>query len=436
MADVYVVQQDDPEDEDEQDSEEEDDEPGDSGDPGDKGEKPSGESDDSEEDSDEESGEDTDSMGYEGESDEGEAESEPEPGDSETGDTADQSDPSLDDEIEGLDFDDSLEKAGKDALKDAMDSGDYIPYSTEKDRIEKAPESDLPQAVLDNLGRLANECGGEARRQLLRIVRGKSNSVFQRGLRRGRVDSSGMHRMFANDDRLFKKKAQIDQKSMAVQLVVDCSGSMSGGMVNYSRGDIEPGDINSKIDSALISAWIFAQTLDLLKIPCEVIGFTTDRHERIHREHELIDEASEHPGFSRYESIYLPIFKGFDEKFGPRQKNRIASVINRPMSILCENIDGESLRLASLRLADRKEDKKVMLVFSDGSPSCAMSKITDLNKDTQKAIQQIEDEGINLVGVGILDPSVKRFYRKHVVLNSIKDLPGRTLKEMSDAILA
>ena len=135
--------------------------------------------------------------------------------------------------------------------------------------------------------------------------------------------------------------------------------------------------------------------------------------------------------------IYMPIFKDFHEGFGNQVKRRIALWAGSSYgSRLHTNVDGESVRYAADRLLARKEPGKTMLVLSDGLPSAAASEDNDkLCNHLKKVCEDIEREGVNLVGIGIDTDAPKRFYRKHVLLKNVEDLPETVIGELRDSIL-
>lgn len=206
-----------------------------------------------------------------------------------------------------------------------------------------------------------------------------------------------------------------------MSLVVDCSGSMR------AQEKIN-GKYITRISIAMQSAYIMCDVLTKLNISCEVIGFTTNRSKNIGGEY----------GFSRYEPLYMPLFKAFGERFSLEQKQRMFEVqmnSGKGMEILANNVDGECVRIAAKRLITLGKCKsKTMIVLSDGRPEAYGDKAAQ-SKDLQRATKEITLAGINLLGIGIGDNSVKHYYPKYAVLSHIDELPQVLLQSLSNVLL-
>ena len=202
----------------------------------------------------------------------------------------------------------------------------------------------------------------------------------------------------------------------AVSLVVDCSGSMS----------------RDKIGLAAVATYAMAQVLERINVPCEVLGFTTvsiDSEANAEMK-ESIRELGR--TYSRYEGIYLPIFKSFNERLGLEQRRRIAYMPHK--SFLRNNIDGESVEYAAMRLLGRREPGKVMFVLSDGQPA-AYGDSRALCRHLESTVKKVEKSGVRVMGIGILDDSVKHYYPKFAVLNNLEELPNRIMTELRAALV-
>lgn len=306
-----------------------------------------------------------------------------------------------------------------------MEEESYTVFTREWDQIEppEVPRSFKPE-WLDEIDKAIEGMVGPVARSLERAFTARNKSLWMQGQTKGKMSANNLYRLSAGDDKIFKKKIEHRTRDVAVSLVVDCSGSMSG----------------SKIFTAMCAAWVMSEVLQRLNITNEVIGFTTGDLSGTHARklyNELQDEWRAGRSWDRREPIRMPVFKSFDERFGLEQKKRMASYA-RVQSAMASNIDGESVQIAYERLckhANRGKPKgKMMIVFSDGMPAAGMSS-QKLNSHLKKTVKDIEKDGTNIVGVGIMSESVQHFYRKNVKLDNVEELPGIVLNQLRDALL-
>jgi cobalamin biosynthesis protein CobT len=113
----------------------------------------------------------------------------------------------------------------------------------------------------------------------------------------------------------------------------------------------------------------------------------------------------------------------------PLVRRRFALLANAG-AMLQENVDGESIQIANHRLQQQRATRKVMMVLSDGMPACDGRRKPVLAKHLTEVVRQIEARGTDVVALGILDPSVKEFYKRALVLNSVAELPSIVMKEL------
>jgi cobalamin biosynthesis protein CobT len=239
------------------------------------------------------------------------------------------------------------------------------------------------------------------------------------GQRRGRMHSPSLHRLSAGDDRIFSRREEIKSKDTAVTLLIDNSGSMRG----------------EKARTAMVAGYALASTLERVKIPNEVLGFTTGDFENcpetIKRgyQQQIWGGTGRAPGesvrWSRWLPIVMPVYKDFNERISSEVKKRIAFTANAQKG-MASNIDGECLEYAAIRLAKRKEKRKVLIVLSDGQPAGA----ENADGHLKMTVEKLTKMGFELIGIGIKDGSVRHYYPKSVVLHNIADLPGSIMKEL------
>lgn len=213
------------------------------------------------------------------------------------------------------------------------------------------------------------------------------------GQRKGKLHSGSLHRVLSDNakqaERVFKQRVISNTIDTAITLLVDCSGSMCG----------------NKYMMASAAAITMSEALTPLRIPHNILGFTTT------------DCSKEYP---------LTLwFKEWGE-------NAPASVLMGRMAAwsdeLHQNADGDSVAYAYAHLMQRKETRKMLLVFSDGSP-CGRDWAGDGYTYLKKVCTDIEDAGIvDLYGIGIEDSNVTRFYKQHAVINNLAELSPKLLE--------
>jgi cobalamin biosynthesis protein CobT len=232
-----------------------------------------------------------------------------------------------------------------------------------------------------------------------------------------------MTRVIMGRDDVFRRREIHTSRDVAVTLLVDCSGSM---------------DLRDKIAVAASAAFALACVVERIGIPCEVLGFTTYGfgEDSISREElRQMREEERRMGrvFSRYEPLYIPIIKGFGERLTPQVKVRFPALYRRLR--LLNNIDGECVEIAAKRLAKRRETRKVLMVLSDGIPY-GYGNPAEQGFHLKCVVEHIGKQGVECIGIGIMDESVRHYYPKAVVLNHLADLPTTVMREITQVLLA
>jgi cobalamin biosynthesis protein CobT len=300
--------------------------------------------------------------------------------------------------------------------RSAVNGGSYYPLTRDDDRIEKLAtephhENDRwVQAMVD----ATNAMAGPLQRGLERTIAARSHARKVPGFRSGKIHSASLHRLRVANDRVFRRKFETQTKDVAVQLVVDLSGSMGG----------------VKLQTAMNAAYAMSSVLDRMNIKNEVIGFTTISDTELLREHaikarEFYDKNGKYP--DRWDVIYMPIIKDFNERLTTERRLAFAQV---PHTVTTwANIDGESILYANRRLASRTETRKIMIVLSDGLPAGGGDE-DRLAAHLREAVQRIMQSGTDVFGIGIMDASVSKFYPMYAVLQRLADLPQTVLGTM------
>jgi len=306
------------------------------------------------------------------------------------------------------------------AYKEAKDA-DYLPFTKDHDVIEplvvgSGYRPEMLKAVEDATAHMV----GPLQKDLERAIAARSLSQWSAGHRSGRLHSANLSRLIVGDDRVFRRREESRTKDVAVELVVDMSGSMSG----------------SKIHIASQTAFALSAVLERLQIANEVIAFTTGRECGSEAERDEARKTSKRIGgsfeFSRTEQIYMPIVKGFQERHSTGVKSRFGWLPN--CGNMRNNIDGESLQYAHRRLMSRKETGKIMIVLSDGAPAGA-GDWSALDNHLRNVVKDIGKSGVKVIGIGIESSAVQKYYPKYIVLNNMADLASTVIKELRTLLL-
>jgi len=124
--------------------------------------------------------------------------------------------------------------------------------------------------------------------------------------------------------------------------------------------------------------------------------------------------------FTRVEPMRLSVIKPFEQRF----KSCRHAFANAKDSLMCCNIDGESLLWAARRLAARRESNRVLIVLTDGLPNARPEKRNGaLQMHLYRTVRKIQRSGIKVICFGIMDESVARYYPDHVIFRSLDELP-------------
>lgn len=282
-----------------------------------------------------------------------------------------------------------------------------IPMYSPVDRYRIVPEGrKLFEIKVEK--HLSSSVSSTLAKDLERAIASRNRVQFIPGQRRGRVHGASLYRLSMNDDRVFRRKEDHKAVNACVQQVIDLSGSMGG----------------RKIELALASAYTLADALDRIHVPNVITGFTTYGNPDV--------ATMSKRGFSRFEALMLPIIKNWHEKANsPEIRARMGCVAET--FPLLNNVDGESIaQLASL-FAGRMEDKKIMIVQSDGAPCAAGDGFSNHLRSVTNDIESTSD--INLLAIGILTDAPRRYYKNYALVNKVEELGTSVVSELSRIIL-
>ncbi|HBS3261512.1 TPA: cobaltochelatase CobT-related protein [Klebsiella pneumoniae] len=292
-------------------------------------------------------------------------------------------------------------------IKRARKAFGAIPMYSPVDRYRIVPEGrKLFEMKVER--HLSSSVSSILAKDLERAIASRNRVQFIPGQRRGRVHGASLYRLSMNDDRVFRRKEDHKAVNACVQQVIDLSGSMGG----------------RKIELALASAYTLADALDRIHVPNVITGFTTYGNPDV--------ATMSKRGFSRFEALMLPIIKNWHEKANsPEIRARMGCVAET--FPLLNNVDGESIaQLASL-FAGRMEDKKIMIVQSDGAPCAAGDGFSNHLRSVTNDIENTSD--INLLAIGILTDAPRRYYKNYALVNKVEELGTSVVSELSRIIL-
>ena len=214
----------------------------------------------------------------------------------------------------------------------------------------------------------------------------------------------------------YKRERETEFKDTVVTLLIDNSGSMRGRPISI----------------AAISADIIARTLERCGVKTEILGFTTRAWKGGHtREKWLADGKPQQPG--RLNDLRHIVYKQADEPW--RRARRNLGLMMRE-GLLKENIDGEALMWAHTRLLARPEDRRILMVISDGAPvddsTLSVNRAGYLEAHLRKVIDWIEKASpVQLVAIGI-GHDVTRYYKRAVTIMDVEQLGGTMIGQMAD----
>jgi cobaltochelatase CobT len=260
------------------------------------------------------------------------------------------------------------------------------------------------------IGRLAN--------RLQRRLLAKQTRAWEFDLDEGLLDAARLARVVANPilPLAFKRERETDFRDTVVTLLIDNSGSMRGRPITV----------------AAMSADILARTLERCAVRVEILGFTT-RAWKGGQSRERWIAADKPPNPGRLNDLRHIVYKAADAPW--RRARRNLGLMLRE-GILKENIDGEALAWAHHRLRERPEQRRVLMVISDGAPvddsTLSVNPGNYLEKHLREVIRDIDRLGeVELIAIGI-GHDVTRYYRRAVTIVDAEQLGGVMLEKLAE----
>ena len=266
---------------------------------------------------------------------------------------------------------------------------------------------------LTNLQSLVSKLANKLQRQLL----AKQNRSWNFDLEEGILDASKLSRVIIDPfhSLSYKMEKETEFKDTIVTLLIDNSGSMRG----------------KPISVAAICADILSRTLERCSVKVEVLGFTTKNWKGgKSREKWNLQNKPTRPG--RLNDLRHIIYKSADRPWRQTKKN-IGLMLKE--GLLKENIDGEAILWAYKRISSRKEERKILMVISDGAPvddsTLSVNSGDYLEKHLKKTVKWIEENSnIEILAIGI-GHDVTRYYKRAIKITDVQELGDVMINQLT-----
>ncbi len=306
---------------------------------------------------------------------------------------------------------------------DLSDAFDYRTFTTAFDEVVGAgdlcDEEELTRlrvyldAQLKGLQGIVTKLANRLQRRLM----AQQNRSWDFDQEEGMLDAARLARVVISPGHSLSYKIERDVqfKDTIVTLLIDNSGSMRGRPISI----------------AAISADVLARTLERCGVKTEILGFTTRAWKGGQsREAWLNNGKPAQPG--RLNDLRHIVYKKADEPW--RRARRNLGLMMRE-GLLKENIDGEALLWAHSRLLARPEDRRILMVISDGAPvddsTLSVNSAGYLEQHLRKVIDWIERQSpVQIVAIGI-GHDVTRYYKRAVTIMDVEQLGGTMIEQLA-----
>ncbi|WP_339862635.1 cobaltochelatase subunit CobT [Paremcibacter congregatus] len=381
---------------------------------------------------DDQEGDDEDSDGAQDGTDEsGESEEGDDPSDSSDGASqAGESGTELNEQmIDDMMAEESMAKARtefnpNDLATDQAQGPQYRVYTTRYDEIIGAEDLCDPEELAFLRRNLDQQLSGlhgvisKLANRLQRMLMAQQMRSWDFDLEEGMLDTSRLTRIVTNPLHAlsFKVENETDFKDTAVTLLIDNSGSMRGRPITI----------------AAMCADILARTLERCGVKVEILGFTTRAWKGGKSRADWLENGKPaNPG--RLNDLRHIIYKTADAPWR-RTRNNLGLMLRE--GLLKENIDGESLLWAHSRLAGRTEERRILMVISDGAPvddsTLSTNSANYLEDHLRSVIGWIEKRSpVELLAIGI-GHDVTRYYQNAITIMDADQLGGAITDQLSD----
>ncbi len=335
----------------------------------------------------------------------------------------DLSDTKMDEQLVDTDSDKQSNEKIIQKVNSSEGDKEYHIYTNEFDEISKAETLEIDEEIsklrktldqqLTSFQDLITKLANKLQRQLL----AKQNRAWEFDLEEGLLDSSKLTRIIIDPQNSlsFKKEKDLEFKDTVVTLLIDNSGSMRGRPITI----------------AAICADILSRTLERCSVKVEILGFTT-KNWKGGKSREEWNKNSKPKNPGRLNDLRHIIYKSADTHWRQSKKN-LGLMLKE--GLLKENIDGEAILWAFNRLKKRKEERKIMMVISDGAPvddsTLSVNSGDFLEKHLKKIVKFIENKSdIEILAIGI-GHDVSRYYKKAIKITDVQELGDVMIEQLS-----
>ena len=308
-------------------------------------------------------------------------------------------------------------------LNNTKSENEYMIFTKEFDEIEKAEKLEDEEEILKlrknldqqlvNFKDLIIKLANKLQRQLM----AKQNRSWDFDLEEGLLDSSKLPRIIIDpyNSLSFKKEKDLEFKDTVVSLLIDNSGSMRGRPITI----------------AALCADILSRTLERCSVKVEILGFTT-KNWKGGKSRELWNKNGKLKNPGRLNDLRHIIYKSADSQWRQSKKN-LGLMLKE--GILKENIDGEAILWAYSRLKKRKEERKILMVISDGAPvddsTLSVNSGDYLEKHLKKIVKFVESkDDVEILAIGI-GHDVSRYYNRAIKITDVQELGDVMISELS-----
>jgi len=300
----------------------------------------------------------------------------------------------------------------------------YKIYTNKFDKTIKAEEYCRKNELFQLHNRLLKESKYEflTIKRLAKKLQNKllviNKSFWNFDLEEGRINNSKLSKMVANQNfkKIYKNFEEKKIKNTIVSLLIDNSGSMRG----------------KPIQTAAICSKIISKIFERCSVKVEVLGFTTKEWKGgKSRESWVSNNMPQKPG--RLNDLMHIIYKTPEDTLKKIDYNFALMLKD---GLLKENIDGESLLWALSRIWNRNEERKILMVISDGAPvddsTISANSSNYLENHLKKVIKFIENKtNVEIIAVGI-GHNVNKYYKKAITINNPDQLGGTMINNFID----
>jgi cobaltochelatase CobT len=328
------------------------------------------------------------------------------------------------DETEGADAEDAAEGQRPPLGSNEARGPEYKAFTTRFDEVIHAEDLCEPEELerlrayldkqLQNLSSIVARLANRLQRRLM----AQQNRSWEFDLEEGMLDPARLSRVITDPQQplSFKRERDMDFRDTVVTLLLDNSGSMRGRPITV----------------AATCADILARTLERCGVKVEILGFTT-RAWKGGQSREAWLQAGKPPAPGRLNDLRHIVYKSADAPWRRARKN--LGLMMRE-GLLKENIDGEALDWAHKRLLGRSEQRRILMMISDGAPvddsTLSVNPGNYLERHLRGIIEDIETRSpIELIAIGI-GHDVTRYYRRAVTIVDAEELGGAMTDKLAE----